>query len=202
MRWVLALGFAVGVLGSTARANAAEPVLRPWEISGRVGYAVGNLSSLSAVPLGVDLGYRLSPRWSLGVYGGLDFAQHADDAEDADEVIKAKRYRVGVEAVFHFPIERRIEPWIGLGMGFEALRGATELSSTWPTPYFSSRPYRADGLELLNLQLGFDVLVSSVFVLGPYLSGSVVTYRNQQGVPASEDFYFWGTIGVKGTLRL
>lgn len=187
-----------------AHAGAAERVARPWEIGVRTGFSLMTGELLTAVPIGVDLTYRLTPRWSIGGYGQLGFAWRDLTEEDADRNIKAQHYRFGLQALYHFAPEppRPVSGWVGFGTGLDVLRGSDESSGSWPFPYSSSRPYRATGFELLNLQAGFDVLASPVFVFGPFVSGSLVTYGKRQGLQNDDDFNVWATAGVKGTFQL
>lgn len=207
MRSFLGLAVALFVLVSGQRASAevgpSRP--RPIELGFSSGYSRG-LEPISAIPLVLDLDYRFSPNWGAGVFGELGFPRVSIDDEEASYAAGGHHYRVGIEAQYHAKSESRVEPWLGVGFGYDVLRATYhETSSYWdklnPTPDHASRPLRASGFELGHLRLGIDFRIFPAFAIGPFLSASVVAYRNQVGVTRS-DVNLWGNIGLKATVRL
>ena len=206
------------VWAGRASAEEAAPRRRPFEIGLSSGYSVvgfghrlqaADFESLWAIPLLVDVGYRISKNWSIGAYGEVGFIDNSpSDVEDVDESIKGHHYRLGAEALYHSSPERRVQPWFGVGLGYDALRTTYRVRSTFP-PVASARPdpgssspIRANGLEIGHAQLGIDFALVPGFAFGPFLGGSVVSYGNRRGIQSSDGFNVWSNIGLKATLRL
>ncbi|MES1179019.1 MAG: outer membrane beta-barrel protein [Myxococcales bacterium] len=221
MRYFLGLGFGLFVLVSGGRASAQEaPRARPFEIGVSSGYsAVGlgsrlsyaDIDSLWEVPLLIDVGYRVSKHFSVGAYGEVGFIDSTSDSvEDAEESLDGHHYRLGVEAIYHSAPERHVQPWLGVGLGYDTLRLNYHFRSTFP-PFGneppdpgSSTPIRASGFELGHVQLGIDFALVPWLSFGPYVGASVVDYSKRRGFaePSEDDFSVWSTIALKATLRL
>jgi hypothetical protein len=218
LRFTLVLG--VTLLGSTsvgrAAAEGAATNARPFEIGISSGYSVigfggrlrpADIETLWAVPLFVALDYRISKHWSVGGYGEMGFIDtSADDVEDAEETIRGHHYRVGAEAIYHSSPERRVQPWFGLGLGYDALRTTYRSRSTYPPAGAmdpgTSSPVRASGFELGHAQLGIDFALVPWLAFGPFFGGSVVSYGHRRGIEPSDGFNVWSNIGLRATLRL
>jgi hypothetical protein len=211
----LAFGFAlvVLVLGVHASAKEAEPRLRRFELGLSSGYSAGFLS-LWAVPVTLDADYRLSQQWSVGAAGEVGFINASPgQAEDVDQSVKGHHFRVGVEALYHNASERRVQPWLGVGIGYDTLRATYRERSTLP-PFGNAPPdpgsssaVRASGFEVGHMQLGIDFVLGPAFAMGPFVGASVVAYRDRRGIPIvgvqpPGDFSVWSNIGLKATLRL
>ena len=217
MRAFLVIGLGALLFLAGGRASAADVAARPFELGLSSGYSSGGVrhdphsaafDTLWAIPLFLDLDYRLSKHWSVGAYGEVGFIDISPDVEDAEESTQGHHYRFGVEAIYHSAPERRVQPWLGAGFGFDALRATYRIRSTFP-PFDgappdpgSSSPVRASGFELVHAQLGIDFVVAPAFAIGPFVGASVVAYRNRRGIASSEDYTVWANIGLKATLRL
>ncbi|MET0792057.1 MAG: hypothetical protein ABW061_11100 [Polyangiaceae bacterium] len=211
------LGLLVLILATHAVAEEGAQRLRPLELGLSSGYSsVGlrhpgslDFNSLWAIPLLLDIDYRVSKRWSAGMYGELGFIHNsAPDVEDVDQTLQGHHYRVGLEAIYHSAPERKVQPWFGIGLGFDALRATYRSRSTLP-PFGSdlpdpgsSSPVRATGFEVGHAQLGIDFAFVPAFAFGPFVGGSVVAYGRRRGVESSEGFNVWSNLGLKATLRL
>lgn len=219
LRSVSALSVALFCWSSAGQAAAAEgePRSRPVELGLSSGYSVvgfghrlqaDDFDTLWAIPLLVDVGYRASKHWTFGAYGELGFIDNSPEVEDADESISGHHFRVGAQAIYHSSPERRVQPWFGVGLGYDALRTTYRSRSTLP-PLAGARPdpgisypIRADGFELGHAQLGIDFAFVPWLAFGPFFSGSVVSYGNQRGIQRSDGFNVWSNICLKATLRL
>jgi outer membrane protein W len=161
------------LLCTTARAEGTG-----FEASLRVGYGIplGDVEKNSKlsdgiggeVPLIIDIGYRVIPNLFVGLYGQYAFGWVSgvfSDACDASSQISCSAHdmRLGVEGHFHFMPGEKLDPWVGLGIGYEWLgisasgRGA-EASST------------ISGFEFVNLQAGLDIAVAEHFYVGPFVT--------------------------------
>lgn len=113
----------------------------------------------------LGLGYRFSPRWALGVSGGYQFYQEGDELVE-DEMARGATARI--DATYHFAPYSRIDPWAKLGTGYRYLCECDQPGDN----------AHLHGLELANLNLGFDVRVSKQFAFSPVIGGGL-------------DVFFW-----------
>jgi hypothetical protein len=126
------------------------------------------------IPLILDVGYRVIPSLFIGVYAQYGFGIVGDRISEPCDVTdqidcSAQDIRLGIQGLFHVSPGEKLDPWIGLGFGYEWMTlavegGGLEFSSTF------------SGFELFNLQAGLDVAVSEHFYLGPFLSFSFAQY--------------------------
>lgn len=199
--WFAAALASVCLFSTAARAQDTG-----FEAGLRVGYGIplgdavknGKLSDAvgGQVPLILDVGYRVIPSLFIGLYGQYGFAWVGDDdANVCDSPVNAScsahDIRLGIEAQFHFRPRQMLDPWIGLGLGFEWLSssvesGNTEISST------------LSGFEFFNLQAGLDIAVADHFHLGPFLNLSFAEFSSVS-VDCSSDFCN-GQFGASGDI--
>ena len=81
----------------------------------------------------------------------------------------ANNVRFGFEVLWHLAPDRPVDPWVGLGVGYEWLN--LSISGTGGHHHGSAR-----GFEWVNLQLGIDFLLGRSFRLGPFVRGRVAQY--------------------------
>jgi hypothetical protein len=217
LRFFLAagLGLVGSMWGRPAGADGAAP--RPLEIGLSGGYSnVGfgdrgqgsaDLGSLWAIPLLLDVDYRLSKHWSVGAYGEVGFIDDdKGDVSGVEETIRGHHYRVGAEAIFRVQPGRRFEPWLGFGLGYDALTathvvggGAATLDGDASGP---DSAIRARGFELGHVQLGVDFALLPALALGPFAGASMVSYGKRRGFVRDDSVNVWSNVGLKATLRL
>jgi hypothetical protein len=123
----------------------------------------------AGIPLTLELGYRFAPDFYGGVsvgYGYL-FTTGCDPSANCT----GHDVRLGLDLRFHLAPTRTLDPWIGVGVGYE-----------WLTLSASSGGQDQDltvrGFEFLNLQLGADLFVSPVFRIGPFALFSFGRYTD------------------------
>jgi hypothetical protein len=136
------------------------------EFGARVGYAIplgdvgadrsGNEIPFStwvehAIPIDVELGYRFDPHVYAGVYGGYSVISRAycETGDCSDH-----GFRVGVNVQLHPLGQVPVDPWFGLGFGYEWL----SFSQRFPT---GNDDRMLQGFEFAILQIGIDFTVSS-----------------------------------------
>ena len=221
MRAILTLGCCVALslwaLGASAQELEQSSRPRRFEVGSSSGYSSAGFGhalagegfdSLWAIPLTVDLDYRFGKHWSAGVYGELAFIDNSNpDVEDVDETIKGQHFRLGVEALYHSALERKVQPWFGVGLGYDALRATYRERSTYlPIGAVDTgdpdRSIRASGFELGHVQLGIDFVLVPGFAFGPFLGASVVAYGARRGFRSADDFNVWSNIGLKAAFHL
>lgn len=191
------------------------PTLASAQLSlgARLGYGLamgeavenGDLSDgiKAQIPLQLDVGYRLTPAFTLGGYFSAGIGLAGDEFQeicDQDGVDCSLRvYRLGLQAEYAFK-GASMSPWIGAGIGYEwakikAEAGSEELEMTFK------------GFEFLNLQGGVDWKVGSKFLVGPFAMLSIGQYS--KGSQDGEDMdiedkgvHEWLQFGVRGRFDL
>jgi hypothetical protein len=146
------------------------------------------------VQFGLDVGWRISPMFALGVYGTI--AGYLNDTNV--EGYNVRSLTGGIQGSWYMRPFRAFNPWITLG---SAYRGV------WVIPSFTGQTPR-QGWQIARLQVGTDFRVSNDISVAPYLAGDINVifgeklpggeYRNLDGPPAFATF----TAGVVGRFDL
>jgi outer membrane protein W len=201
-------------LGATTALAQSESDAR-FRVAARLGYSVpfGDFGGAGLrhdvahqFPIGLDLGYMVTQHLLVGVYGqygpGVPGDEEPSDGTNSDTT-------VGVQAQYHFTTTQRVDPWLGLGIGYEFLHEHYPSSDDEAT-------LELRGFELAKLQAGIDFKISRAFALGPFASCSfgkfthyaitrktdgLVSYSQSGGFDPAP-LHEWPTIGVKGTFAL
>lgn len=196
--------------------SAAEPEIRGFQLGVRAGYgralASDSAQSLTyqtpaLLPLVLDAGYRPSAKVYVGLTAQLALAARTD-CGGAAGTCSAKDYRVGPTVQYHFAPRRKIDPWLGVGIGYEILH----LRGFFGDP--SGYRTRA-GFVLLDVQLGADVALAKgprttpPPRIGPFIGLAVGSLGSDAGYAygrhvsrAPNGDHEWLTIGARGTLDL
>jgi len=183
------------------------PISNAFEIGVGTGYSQGggklgggmrNLEDLSGPGAAVelDLGYRIIPELSVGVYGTFSKYQHGDAIDSNTDVLGAT---AGVQAAWHFRPDRSIDPWVSLGTGWKGL---------WLNPD-QGKVTSLQGFELARLQLGVDYRLSQDVAITPVIGGSLGLFVSQDS-PMTTDYTeiqdkkanFTGFAGLSGRFDL
>jgi len=119
------------------------------------------------IPIWLDLGYRFAPEFYAGVSGsfGLLFPNGCD----ASDRCSGQDVRLGLDLRFHLAPSAAIDPWIGVGAGYEWLM----LSAS---PGGQDQELTLQGIEFFNVQMGVDFLAVPRFRLGPFVGFSLGRY--------------------------
>ena len=185
------------------------------------GFVDSDVNALSddihgAIPLWLDAGYRLSPHLMLGGYFvfGVVLPKVAPAAaplsggcpEGVD--CSATGVRFGVQAQYAFSPGQFLDPWVGLGLGYEWI--STRLEGVlFSNPIEASSSH--SGPELLHVQGGVDLRLSPSFAVGPFASLSGMQYTTCTTELSGEEvdceiedgaWHGWLVFGVRGTLGL
>jgi hypothetical protein len=139
-----------------------------------------NLDALSEwrVPVWIDLGYSLSGSTTLGIYAqvgsGGNGSSCIGDCDWSD-------IRLGAEAEWRLSPGAPIDPWLGIGLGYEWLAFRQLVSASVPdgmggTTTAQGRVTERVGGPELMLQGGVDFQVEDALRIGPYASATVSQY--------------------------
>jgi hypothetical protein len=165
------------------------------------------------IPLGLDIGYMVSPHVMLGLYGQYGFGriggQLADLCDSADSQgvsCSLSDVRVGLQAQYHVSPGEKLNPWIGFGLGYEIMTvnvsgGGKEASVS------------AKGFEFVNLQGGLDFAAVRGVGIGPFFSFSVGQYdtvatddgtsSDSDDIPSGERaMHEWIIFGLRSAFKL
>ena len=184
----------LALVAPAARAAGSGP-----EVGIQTGYAVpfGDISDnghgtgdvfplpsfvAGAVSLQADIAYRFIPYVAVGVYGAyrFDVANNCVASPQNSADCSAHGVRIGANVRLHPLGVVPVDPWVGIGAGYEWLRLGGGLGGLGSDVTF-------DGFEFANLQLGIDFEVAPRLKLGPLATLSLAQYRRESakgGLPA------------------
>jgi hypothetical protein len=153
-------------LEAALRLGAALPLGKAGRDVGGTDRKLSDLVPWRA-PIWVDVAYRVSPAASIGAYGQLSFGGTGDGC---DGECDWSDLRIGVQGQWRFNPEGTLDPWLGLGVGWESLSYRSVSLDT-----FSRTTELLGGPELL-LQGGLELQVEKFLHLGPYVSAGLGNY--------------------------
>ena len=176
------------------------------------GFGLG-LRAAWALPMGgltADEGLSNSVSWQLPIwleagywfnrnlYAGA-YYQYAFGFNNclAGATCTSHGMRFGVEALYNFAPTALLQPWAGLGLGYETLSRSRSGDDT-----------TARGFELLNLQAGVDFGVAKGITIGPFASYQLFgKYSAFTAGGISNDYanttgHSWLQVGLKASYKL
>jgi len=127
--------------------------------------------------IGANLGYRLSPYWSLGLHGMYQELSPTSTLANA----RARGALAGLDATYHLSPFDRVDVWGSLGAGYRFLwdlNGSEDSQvdgSGTTVREASNGNIMRHGFELARLELGFDVRVSKSVGIGPLVGADIST---------------------------
>jgi hypothetical protein len=232
-------------LAGAASAQSGTPAASEAASSGvsfgvRIGYGLpmgrmgadstGDLGNLSdgirgMVPLSIDVGYRPEPRLYVGALFQYAFALLNKDQRVDCSNCSAQDLVVAVNVRYHPLPGRQLDPWVGVGLGYEVLTVSASatfpnpmhLDSLDPEPPFTRLERTASfrGIQYLIAQLGCDILASPKVSMGPFLSltvGEYAAFSGSQRVNgqssqmsdglSSTAIHGWVALGIRGQFNL
>jgi hypothetical protein len=154
-------GFEAGL-----RLGAALPIGKAGRDAGGADRKLGDLTSWRA-PVWADVAYRVSPTASYGVYGQIGFGGTGDGCVGKCDWADL---HIGAQGQWRFSPESNIDPWLGVGVGWESLSYRDLVLET-----FTQTSELLGGPELL-LQGGLELEVDKALKIGPYVSAGVGSY--------------------------
>jgi len=148
------------------------------------------------IPLWLDVGYRLFPSLYVGVYLDYAFLFEASNVCTGGDTCSFHRLRFGAMGAYHLAPGGKLDPWGGLGIGYESVAGTVGSSD------FSNK-----GLELFNAQIGVDYKFTPNIRVGPFVAFSLgefmsATNGSKSNSIPDKGFHEWLTIGLRGAYDL
>jgi hypothetical protein len=162
------------------------------------------------VPIALDLGYRTSRSWWLGVEAGAGLGPAGDDCV-ADTECEWSSVRLGAQAIYQFEPGASTEPWLGAILGYEWLRGSVTRVLTVGGEDYPIKARELLGGPLLSVEGGLQFELADALRVGPYVSGTGGVYLTDSfdcieelgcpddGSVDDKRVHFWVGLGVRGT---
>jgi hypothetical protein len=124
------------------------------------------------VPIWLDLGARITPSFFLGLYFSYGFGIVGDGIDQMCQEFgldcSVNDIRFGVQMHYHLLPFEYIDPWLGVGIGYEWSISSQSMDGVDASPSITIR-----GPEWLNFQFGIDFLPADSFYLGPFFALSL-----------------------------
>jgi hypothetical protein len=165
----------------------------------------GSVSGMA--PVWVDAGYLVNPYFYIGAYFSYGFAQAAGSLGCGTNGLTCtlSNLRAGVDVQVRPLGVRRLQPWIGVGIGYEGFNFSGDMNG-------ASLSISYTGVELVNPQAGFDykflpALSAGVFTgvsVGEYLGTSTSSGGAQQSADLTgrHSLHEWIYVGARATYDL
>ncbi|WP_163988284.1 hypothetical protein [Pyxidicoccus caerfyrddinensis] len=149
---------------------------------------VTDASSIT-LPVLLEVGYRASPHWYLGLWGSYEkvFEKHSDLSCPEGFDCNFRQWRFGPEVRYHFSPGAGFDPWVGLGVGLEVAESTLEGETDVPVPDVGPVPARVEfsvtdrGPTYARLALGGDVKLTRSLSFGPIITASIGSYTIRTG---------------------
>lgn len=154
------------------------------------------------IPIWLDLGYMVTPNIMVGLYGQYGLVMVKDCPSGAS--CSGSDIRLGLQGQYHISPGQSLNPWVGLGIGYELTSFSIEAGGAEATTKYS-------GLEFVNIQGGADFKVADAIDVGPFVSFSLGQYSSAEvdtplgkvdGDIKDKAMHQWLVLGVKGTFGL
>jgi hypothetical protein len=142
------------------------------ELGVRTGYALplGRLTGLAndelsnatpgVVPIWFDAGYRLNEHMLLGAYFQYGFGHSYATSDCQGGGCPATDILIGGQFHYHLLPDRLVDPWLGVGAGYEILN--------FTTLGGGEQDYSFEGFDFLNVQAGADFKITRSLGIGPF----------------------------------
>jgi outer membrane protein len=166
------------------------------ELGFRIGYGIpagttdGSVALSNrftgVVPIIFDLGYRLHRRVYLGAFFqyGIGFVNEgsgglANICAQQGYHCSSSILRFGGDVRFHVMPGRKVNPWLGAGLGYEKMSFDAHIAVNELTPSQDVHA-TASGIEFLHLDAACDYRLAANLFIGPFISVSVARYLNEE----------------------
>jgi outer membrane protein len=175
------------------RTGVARPLGQAFTASGAMTDTITGY-----VPVRLDVGYRFARHFYVGV--AAQIATIIPSGCPSGSSCSGSDARVGIMAAYHLRPTRTVDPWAGVGIGYEALSVSRTVGG-------SSVDISARGFEILDLELGVDLRLTRSLRVGPVLSSSIGSYtRLAVNGTRTADFdtstHAWVMLGFRGAFDL
>ncbi len=159
------------------------------------------------IPFWADVGYRIDPNWYLGGFFQFGLGLVPSSLGCSAQGVSCSEYdlRFGVNVHYHFLPAQTLDPWVGIGAGYEILHLSASSQG-------GSATVSTNGFEFGNVQLGLDYKISPAFGVGPFVTFTIAQFSdasaslNGQDVPGggitNKAIHEWLIFGLRGVFDL
>ena len=161
--WALVLVLAPAAARAAESPSACDtpaPASRGIELGVELGYAqpVGDLQTTSGAgyAMGLDAGYRLTPRATLGAYGAVSQFARGDALPSGSHVGSVA---AGARFDYHARPESSLDPWMSFGAGWR---------DVW-IAHDGAGGTAVHGISLSRVLLGVDYRVTRDVAMAPFV---------------------------------
>ncbi|AGC47337.1 hypothetical protein MYSTI_06064 [Myxococcus stipitatus DSM 14675] len=210
LSWALAAAVALGSAGASAEDIQETRYSAPtglqltvglgfqagagyvYKNSTRLDQSIGDVkladAANGAVPVLVELGYRVTPNWFVGAYGSYSYIITKESPLTCPSGwdCSASQLRFGPHIQYHFSPEASFDPFVGVGFGMVILSNKNSGTILVPTPQGDvSGKLELDsqtrGPEFVNVTVGGKWRLGHSLSFGPYLTGTYASYTARSG---------------------
>ncbi|QSQ13836.1 porin family protein [Myxococcus landrumensis] len=128
----------------------------------------------AAIPLQLEAGYFFNPNIYVGAYFQYGILTLKEDCPDGLDC-SASQLRFGANVAYHFQATPKIDPWVGLGIGYEI---ASQSTSATVGNAEIDLTANVKGLEFVSGQGGVDFRITPSFSVGPYVTYTLGQYSS------------------------
>lgn len=146
---------------------------------------------------GLELGYRVSPRWGLSWAGQYHESNPADELRGDNDV---RGLSTSIQGTLHLAPYERVDPYLTAGAGYRFLGRTTD---------GPGNDRVAHGFQLAKLQAGIDARITPEIAVGPYVAGDLdlFVWDNPEGPRGNVEigdtsFSTFFSVGVQGRFDL
>jgi hypothetical protein len=132
------------------------------------GRGVGDVAGAGGT-LGVNLGYRIDPRWSVAVNGRYE-GFGSGQREPSGTTVRGAS--AGIQGTYHTAPWSRLDPYLSFGAGYRALM---------ETPQGKAPTTVTHGFELARVELGLDLRASENVSISPVLGADLNMFMWRTG---------------------
>lgn len=187
------------------RAGVALPIGSAAGASGtQTDRSMGSFVS-TQVPFTLDIGWKVIPHLFLGIYGGFAAGGGGYTYNCGDTQIHcvSVSLRAGLQAQVNILPARKVNPWVGYGIGFDSTAVGVSREGTSDTD-----SYGFGGWDFAQLMAGIDFRLTKVFGIGPYgqltlgqysATSAKVAGTQTSGSVENSAMHEWLALGVRGT---
>jgi hypothetical protein len=130
------------------------------------------------VPFVLEAGWKFTPNWFVGLYGGLAFGGTAGAVSNTCSQNQASCLGAGawfgLEVLYYFSPAQSMDPWLGYGIGYEQSSVALSNSSG------NGGTVSDEGWQFGHFMAGLDFRLGRFIGIGPLIDLSLGQYSTQK----------------------
>jgi hypothetical protein len=202
-REVLELGLRLGYSLPLGRVHGAETMTNGVTTATSPAESLSD-AARSQIPIWADIGLRATPRLYVGGFFQYGIAFVPNNSTTGCRVggvsCSGHDLMFGVDAHYHIMPGTTLDPWVGLGVGYESFGTSQSANGQSASGSFS-------GFQFVNVQAGGDCMLTPNLGVGPFVAFSLGEFTSasyDQGATSTSSsveytgLHEWLTIGVRG----